>query len=136
MKPNDLARFMRGRGKRGGNPETPLQAAIATGVELAHRPDVVHLFRVQCGAAQGLNGGFMELAPKGTADLCGWARGRFLAVEVKLPGEHLKPEQRDFLRLVVASGGWAFVARDVAVFLAELAAALGGVYRPPVELCA
>lgn len=130
------AKIARGKGRRrrGGNAETALQGAIRDFAAL--RPREIRLVRVQCGAARGLGGGWMQLAPEGTADLLGWAfgPGKFVAVEVKLPGEDLKPEQREFLRDVVAAGGWAFVARDVEEFARDWAEAMAGRYAAPGEL--
>lgn len=130
--PAKLART--GRRKRGGNAETELQNAILDWAAL--HPREIRLIRVQCGAALGLHGGFMKLAPKGTADLLGWAfgPGKFVACEVKLPGEDLEPEQDQFLREVHAAGGWAFVGRDVELFAAQFRAAQRGEYAPPKEI--
>jgi hypothetical protein len=60
---------------------------------------------------------------KGASDLLGIQRrtGRFIACEVKVPGEKPKPKQDLFLRRIQASGGLAFCAHSVA----EARAALG-----------
>lgn len=48
--------------------------------------------------------------PEGSADLVGiLAPGRFLALEVKRPGEKPRPEQVRWLELVRAKGGFAAV---------------------------
>lgn len=130
--PAKLART--GRRKRGGNAETALQKALLDWAAL--HPREIRLIRVQSGNALGLHGGFMRLAPEGTADLLGWAfgPGKFVAVEVKLPGNDPTPEQREFLREVHAAGGWAFVGRDVELFAAQFRAAQRGEYTPPKEI--
>ena len=130
--PAKLART--GRRKRGGNAETSLQKALLDWAAL--HPREIRLIRVQSGNALGLHGGFMRLAPEGTADLLGWAygAGKFVAVEVKLPGNDPTPEQREFLREVHAAGGWAFVGRDVEIFAAQFRAAQRGEYAPPKEI--
>lgn len=117
------AKVARGKGRRGGNPETALQNAILDWAKL--HPREIRLVRVQCGKAFGFGGGVMMLAPEGTADLLGWAHGpgKFVAVEVKLPGEKPTPEQVEFLSAVLAGGGWAFVASDVEAFAREFRAA-------------
>ena len=46
--------------------------------------------------------------------------GRFLAIEVKRPGEHATVEQADFLRNVRQSGGLAFVAHSCEEVAKEL----------------
>lgn len=51
---------------------------------------------------------------KGASDLLGVAPdGRFLAVEVKVPGGRVKPEQEAFCAAVRRAGGRAGVARSV-----------------------
>lgn len=47
------------------------------------------------------------------SDLIACVRGRFLAVEVKMPGGTYRPGQREFLRTVRRTGGFAFTARSV-----------------------
>jgi hypothetical protein len=42
-----------------------------------------------------------------------WIRARFLAIEVKRPGENPTPEQQAFLERVKRAGGLGFVARSV-----------------------
>ncbi len=128
------AKLARAKRRRGGNAETALQGAILDWAAL--NPRLLRLVRVQCGAARGLGGGWMQLAPEGTSDLLGWAfgPGKFLAIEVKLPGEGPTPEQIEFLRAVHEGGGWAFVARDVAVFADQIRLALAGGYVPPPEI--
>ena len=73
------------------------------------------LFRNNCGVAFYPSGGRVRygLAP-GSADLIGWTRdGRFLAIEVKLPGEKPDAAQARFLDAVKMAGGVAGVARSV-----------------------
>ena len=56
----------------------------------------------------------IKLAAPGVSDLIGWtAGGRFVAVECKTPTGRLRPEQAAFLRLALASGCLAGVARSV-----------------------
>lgn len=52
---------------------------------------------------------WMHLSPKGTSDIVGWYKGRFLAVECKLPGGEPTAEQTAFLAAVTDAGGIAFV---------------------------
>lgn len=50
----------------------------------------------------------------GSSDLIGWTRlGRFLAIEVKMPGGHRTAEQKQFIAAVVAAGGLAGFAESV-----------------------
>ncbi|HNR14835.1 MAG TPA: VRR-NUC domain-containing protein [Thermodesulfobacteriota bacterium] len=50
---------------------------------------------------------------KGVADIIGIYRGRFLAIEVKKPGEKPTRDQEIFLTRVNHEGGFAFVAHSV-----------------------
>ena len=43
----------------------------------------------------------------GMSDICAVYRGRFIAVEVKMPGKHSTPEQIRFQNAVAAAGGLA-----------------------------
>lgn len=56
----------------------------------------------------------------GGADLIGLYRGRFLAVEVKVPGAKPTDEQERFIEGVIKAGGIAGVARSVEDALALL----------------
>lgn len=49
----------------------------------------------------------------GGSDLIGIYKGRFLALEVKMPGKKPTPEQENFLRVVRENGGIAGVVRSV-----------------------
>lgn len=62
---------------------------------------------------------------RGTSDVIACARGRFLAIEVKLPGERPRPDQERFLARVRQAGGTAGVAHSVreAEALVEVAVA-------------
>jgi hypothetical protein len=50
----------------------------------------------------------------GSSDLIGWTSdGRFLAIEVKMPGKNPSRAQLNFIDAVNDSGGLAFVARNI-----------------------
>lgn len=51
---------------------------------------------------------------KGVSDILGLYKGRFLAIEVKVPKKYPTPEQKEFIAQVNARGGIAFVARSLA----------------------
>ncbi len=73
----------------------------------------------------------VRLAPKGTSDIVGiMADGRFLAVEVKIPGEEPTADQVEFLTLVRSSGGVAMVVESVEMLAWGVKQALG-VERAP-----
>jgi hypothetical protein len=57
---------------------------------------------------------------EGASDLIGCFRGRFVALEVKRPGEYPTHEQRLFLALIDRLGGVAAVVRSVADALEAL----------------
>jgi len=86
--------------------ESALQRAILDA--LAHWPDC-HAFRVNAGSPiKGFRG-----APKGTADIIGIIKGRFFALEVKLPKKKPSKHQVEFLRLIRSLGGIAEVVHNV-----------------------
>ena len=58
-------------------------------------------------------GGFRTSPMVGVADIIGvLPGGRFLAIEVKVPGGRATPKQLEFLERVNEKGGLAFVARS------------------------
>jgi hypothetical protein len=73
---------------------------------------------------------------KGSPDLMGLLPGgRFIAVEVKRPGERPRPDQYDWLDRVRSAGGVACWASDAATLDAVLARVLGsGGGRVSVEI--
>lgn len=62
----------------------------------------------------------------GSADLVGvmGPRGRFVAIEVKRPGNKARPNQEVWLELVRSNGGVAFVADSAASAIRQLGEAL------------
>lgn len=56
----------------------------------------------------------------GSSDLIGIFKGRFLAVEIKRPGERMRPEQELFIDVVRREGGIAFVATSPEEFKEKL----------------
>jgi hypothetical protein len=55
---------------------------------------------------------------EGSADIIGCANGRFIALEVKLPTESLRPSQESWRAVVVMSGGKYFTVRSTKEALA------------------
>lgn len=96
-------------------PETALQNRIRLAVSQSC-PDVV-LFRNHCGQLQSGKGQVVRfgLMP-GSADLVGWktinGQAVFVSIEVKLPGERLRPDQQHWMDSVLAAGGIAGVAHS------------------------
>lgn len=92
---------------------------------LGTRPDL-KLFRNNTGAFADANGRMVQFGLcKGSADLIGWRivtitpdmvgqqMAIFASIEVKTPTGKLRPEQKQWLKVVQASGGIAGVARSV-----------------------
>ena len=78
-------------------------------------PDA-HLIRVHSGRVR-VKGGYMALAPIGTADYLGIGPGgRALAVELKVPGGKQSPEQVVFCDLWRRKGGIYAVVHSAAEF--------------------
>ena len=63
------------------------------------------------------------LGSAGVPDLLVCYKGRFVAVEVKIPSGRVSPRQRLVIREIVAAGGEAIVAWSVAEALAIITAA-------------
>lgn len=56
----------------------------------------------------------MMFGKKGSSDIIGCLRdGRFLAIEVKRPGEVPRPDQLEFLAEINSRGGLAFIAYSI-----------------------
>ncbi len=109
------------------NEETKLTRAIIDALNLLPG---VWCMRVNSG--QGKRGGrYIKLAPKGTADIVGCcdghgrrtvgglriqmaSRGRFFGLEVKLPGEDLSDDQREWAATITTIGGYVATVRSVA----------------------
>lgn len=59
----------------------------------------------------GKKAGFVRFGEPGISDILGVTlEGKFLAIEVKLPGNRPTPNQQEFLSKIKAFGGVAFVA--------------------------
>jgi hypothetical protein len=96
---------------------------------LAHHPRVAWITRINSGTAP-MDFGNGRVAPirfnykDGISDLIGQMKdGRFIACEVKRPGEQPKPNQRAFLDEVRANRGVAFCAHSIDEALTALEAA-------------
>ena len=81
------------------------------------------LFRNNIGKLKDARGQWVAFGVGGTggSDLIGWTKhGVFAAVEVKVPGGRVRPEQEAFIAAVRASGGKAGIARSVEDMIAVL----------------
>ncbi len=95
--------------------ESAIQAAIRAALGSDAR---VVLWRNSTGVAEHFARGSTQTVryglAKGSADLVGLVHtGRFLALEVKRPGEKARPEQVMWLELVRRMGGFAAVVTSV-----------------------
>lgn len=90
------------------------EGAIQDAIRLAlgSEPDLV-LWRNNVGTAEHHGGRVRYGLAPGSADLVGVLGGRFVALEIKTPAGRLSPEQRAWLGLVRARGGFAAVVRSV-----------------------
>ena len=90
----------------------------------AHKYDLV-LLRNNVGSLQNKTGRWVQFGLcKGSSDLIGWHKltGKFVAIEVKRPGQKLREDQKDFIDRVKEAGGIAGVARhpdDLAEILTD-----------------
>ena len=55
---------------------------------------------------------FRTSAKKGVSDVIGVYQGQFLAIEVKIGADSLRPEQEGFLKNITHHGGLSVVAKD------------------------
>jgi hypothetical protein len=98
--------------------ESQIQAEVHRA--LNSRPDT-RVFRNHCGRVQGKDGQWHTFGlMKGSADLIGWCRGRFLSVEVKTATGRVSPEQENWMNQVNKHGGIAFIARSAEQAVREL----------------
>jgi hypothetical protein len=92
--------------------ETALQNAIRLAISRTFGAQVT-LFRNQVGAHQTADGAWIRygVGGPGGSDLLGWATidgvARFLAIEIKVPGQKPRKDQAHFLATVQAAGGIA-----------------------------
>ena len=109
--------------------ETALQNAIRLAISRTFGARVV-LFRNQVGKYEGPNGQWITygVGGPGASDLLGWATvdgvARFVAIEVKVPGQKPRKDQTHFLQAVQAAGGIAACVTSVDEALAILHSAL------------
>jgi len=87
------------------------------------------------GAFAGEYGGkrrFVRFSVKGASDVFAVLRpsGRFLAVEVKVGKDRLRPEQIAFMESIRAAGGAAIEVRSLDDLTAELIAGAGKMVEP------
>ena len=97
--------------------ETEIQAAILDALAKMVPERDGFFWRSQPPPArwrEGLRTG-MALHPTeiGQPDICGCWRGRFIALEIKRPGGHLRPSQKAFADRIIAAGGIYTIARSV-----------------------
>ena len=90
------------------------ESTIMRKIQLALAKHGVRLFRNNVGTLQDKDGRYIKFGLcVGSSDLIGYtATGRFIAVEVKVPGKQATPEQQAFLDAVVTCGGIGFVAHS------------------------
>ena len=106
--------------KRGTNPETQLSAAIHDAVMAS---GLAILWRNNSGGVRGTSIRY-GLCP-GSADRVGMLvpSGRFLGLEIKMPGKDLDPDQVRWRGVVERAGGMFVVAHSVEEALSALRAA-------------
>lgn len=103
-------------------------AELLAAIQLAYSKGNTRLFRMQAGVAwQGnvlehtqsrlvlANPRAVRLGPEGISDLIGWTgpMAQFVATECKTGTGRPTKEQNAFIRLVIASGGRAGIARSL-----------------------
>lgn len=72
------------------------------------------VMRTNAGVFYNANGERVKIGFPGLSDLVGCtSEGRFFAIEVKLPGEHPRPDQKKFLEAMRNSGAISGCAHSV-----------------------
>ncbi len=94
---------------RKASPEHGIQCLILEYLALRGIP----AWRINAGMVKTEAGGMVRLAPAGFSDIIGIYNGRFLAIEVKVPGKRPTAAQQAFLDAVAAAGGVAFCATSI-----------------------
>jgi hypothetical protein len=86
-----------------------------------HYLDVITRVNLRTGAgAARIGERYLTIGAAGTSDQTCCLCGRFVAVEVKAPGEQLRPNQRAYRENVLAEGGIHIVADSVDALRAAL----------------
>lgn len=75
----------------------------------------VFCWRNNTGGFKKDNGHFYSFGKKGSGDIIGIYKGRFLSIEVKNEKGRVSDSQKEFIKKVNDEGGIAFVARSVEV---------------------
>jgi hypothetical protein len=88
------------------------EGQLQDAIRLVLTGDDLVMWRNNCGFASAEKVRYGVGNPGG-ADLIGCFRGRFVAVEIKLPGKSQTPEQRMWGALVERKGGTYVVLRSV-----------------------
>lgn len=91
------------------------ESDLMRAIQIAVSHTGARVFRNNCGTARTEDGRFIRfgLFP-GSSDLIGWTRqGRFLCLEIKMPGKRATLLQQAFINAVNQAGGLAFVATSV-----------------------
>ena len=92
------------------NRETVLMRKIMVALSKAGH----FVMRTNAGVFYNANGDRVRIGFPGLSDLVGCtSEGRFFAIEVKLPGEHPREDQKKFLEAMTATGAIAGVAHSV-----------------------
>ncbi len=106
--------------------ETQLRSAI---VEALNATGMVHVWRVHAGGVK-VRGGWMNLCPTGTPDVCGYTLrgGRFVGIEIKVPkGKTMKTRAAAQLAAqshIAAHGGISGQVESVSEAISLVASAL------------
>lgn len=102
-----------------GIKEAVKESDLTRAIQIALSSEGARMFRNETGSYKSPSGQWVSYGlVRGSSDLIGWsANGRFVAVEVKVPGAKTKKkrleEQRNFIDQVNQAGGIGFFAESV-----------------------
>jgi hypothetical protein len=80
---------------------------------IAINPRFGLFWKNETGAVKMPSGSFVRFGLKGSSDILGVCRGRFVAIEVKTGEATLRKSQRNFREAVTKNGGIYCLARNV-----------------------
>lgn len=99
---------------------TPRRALTDATMLAVSAPDCM-VWEHPTGAGVVKSGAYVPFGLAGSPDIIGVCRGRFMGLEIKTPGDTVKPDQRRFRAAFEAAGGVYVIVRDPADAVAAVA---------------
>lgn len=101
-------------------PEMPESGVVSSCLGLLDLMNI-KAWRNNTGALKDQRGRLVRYGLKGSADIIGiLPDGRFLSVECKRPGGRIRPEQKDFMEMIIKNKGVACIVHSCDELMEEL----------------